>query len=148
MALTQVKELLECTARCHGKLADFYLRIQENSDSEAVRELAKDLAWHENELTHEIDEFTRNEDYAINRAWVQLKPELDPDGVLGDLHAETPDTREALLAKGIELDGNLVNFLHRLAESAPSEGIRNVFRALERKEIEDQKKLANMGRAD
>ncbi|MFH2202262.1 MAG: hypothetical protein ABIJ96_04030 [Elusimicrobiota bacterium] len=139
MPFTQVSDILGRTQKYHHQLAVYYRKIRRTTDRELVRLLADDLSKRQRFLGRQLKLFRK----PVKDSWMQYDPSYDLERVINELDPRKKQELEDLFDAGIELNRRLIKYYCRVAEIAPTTEMKELFKALERYQLEGQRALAN-----
>ena len=133
---------MEKAVEFHGKLVDFYSKIESKSEKTSVKILVNYMARHENILKEQLSQISAEQQKQLTEEWLKYEPEFVSEQCFEDLKIDKDSGVDDIVDAALGLNQCLINFYHQVAEIAPTEELKILFSKLEVMEIAEKKKLA------
>jgi rubrerythrin len=144
MAYSQIKDILKRGVEFHKLLADFYVKVKDDSKKDSVKLLADYMARHEKTLESLLSQVGKEQEKQITEEWIKYEPGFATYNCFDDINVNKNSGVDEIIDAGLTLNQCLIDLYHQTAEVGPTEEIKTLFSSLENAEIAEKKKLARM----
>lgn len=138
----QVREFVHFGKELHGKIKELYEELNEEARLERVRMVLEFLARHEEHMEEALARFEKDTRKGILEAWLEYKPELDVEAVMGRFPVADKPSSDELFQLAMEFDDTLVKLYREGADKAHDARTKEVFQSLLRLEEREKIQLA------
>jgi hypothetical protein len=141
VAYEQTRDVLAGAEAFHRQISEYYHRVSDQSSQQRIKMLLDYLSRHEQQLADSLADYEHDASQAVMDTWFQSKHKMDICAVLKDVEISPDMSVDDVVDVGLKVDECLIAMYRDLAESAPSEDVRNVFQNLLDMEEEEKRRL-------
>ncbi len=140
MAFEQIRDVLDRTVEIHGRISELYDRLGDKAQRPRVRMLLDYLSRHEKHLQESLAIYEHEVSGRVLDCWCRDIPHSIPSDCFecSDLSADM--SIDEVINVAVRLDYCLIKLYEAMADCAPYEDVREVFKRLlemeEREEVE------------
>ena len=137
MSFETTSDILEHAQKFHRFLAQMYEDLSSHTDKQRMKMLLDYMSRHESHLSEATQQYSEDASPKIKRTWFQFTPCEALAQAIKENRLSTLMSFDEVVEIAVKLDDCLINIYRKLAESAESIEVREIFLnllALEHKE--------------
>ena len=141
MAYEQTRDVLADAEAFHRQIGEYYHQVSGQSAKQRIKMLLDYLSRHEEQLADSLADYEQDASQAVMDTWFQSKHKMDICALLKDVRISPEMSVDDVVDVGLKVDECLIAVFRDLAENAPCEDVRNLFRNLLELEEEEKRRL-------
>ena len=142
MTYKTVKDIVDHARQLHEALSLQYGELEQLTTSERAQLMLGYLNRHERRLAQALGDYEEDAARGIMDTWLQYAPNLDLDPLVKAVRDVDLNDIEALVEVALKVDHCLLKIYEEMEEQAPVESLREVARALQQIESNEERMLA------
>lgn len=133
-----VREILDQAQEIHHRLGEHFHQLADDAEKDRLRMLLHYLQRHESSMEESIREFEALARESVLNTWYLFVPETDIQKEIEAAHITETSSPSDIIGAAIRLDNCLIKLYEKMADTAASEDVRNLFEELLRMEQKEE----------